>query len=93
MITDVHFGYPLNPRIIKNGVVVYYDKEEKSITFVEKPFFKEGTEFSKPFVTEILFPKEKTPRNVKTYQLFDFLFTKYKYVDEKKTLFTQVLNY
>jgi hypothetical protein len=87
---DLYFNFPLNPRYFLTGSVVFYDQEDKTIYFIEKPFLKEGMEFSKTSMIEILMPKEKTPRKVKTYPLFDWLFTSYKYIDENKTLFTQV---
>jgi len=88
---DLTFGFILSPRYYLAGVKQFYDEESKTFFTISKPFVKEGTEFLTPCKIEMLkSKKDKKPKVVKAYPLFDWLFSSYKQIDENKTLFSQV---
>jgi hypothetical protein len=79
----------LNPRIHNLSISYIYDPEAKMLIYVGKPFVKEGMEFGKPIMMEVVSSKGSKPKLQKTYPMFDCLMTVFQKLDESRVLFTQ----
>ena len=91
--SDLYFGKFFTPRYLTAGQKIYFDKEMNSVILIAKPFITEGLEFSKTSQIEMMTtPNDKTPKMVKAYPLFNWIFNYYQQIDDGITLFTQVTN-
>eukprot|EP01080_Neovahlkampfia_damariscottae_P010931 gene10931-3637_t len=88
--SDCYFGYLFNPRYLVCGQKIFYDKESNTVILIAKPYVTDGLEFSKPSQIEMLIPGEKSPKFVKAYPMFNWIFNFYQQIDDHKTLFTQI---
>jgi hypothetical protein len=85
------FPYPFNPRIYNHSTSARYDAETKTMVFLGKPFIEDGFNFFETCMVDICPQSGKPLRKMKSFPIFNYVFCRYKQIDFKKVLFTQVL--
>jgi hypothetical protein len=89
-IIDIVLPFPFNARVAVNGFSAHYDPETKSLVSIWKPFLMHDLQFGKASMMDIVTTKGGVPKRVKTYPLFDWMFSKFQKLDDDKVLFSQV---
>jgi hypothetical protein len=87
-ISDVHLGFPLNPRFTEIGTTMTYEPDSKTLKIITKSFDEENSFM--PVMREVCPKKGKPTKLMKSYPIFDFFFMRYQHIDEKKVLLSQV---
>jgi hypothetical protein len=87
--SDIYLHSLLNPRVHNLSISYIYDPEAKMLIYIGKPFVKEGMEYGKPVMMEVVSSKGAKPKLQKAYPMFDCLMTVFQKLDDSRVLFTQ----
>jgi len=87
---DLIFPFPLNARVLYQSNLKKYDPKTKTLLIISKPYLVDGLKFGEAKMMEMIPKFGSAPKKMKVYPVFNFIMMKYKKIDEKKFLFSQV---